>query len=73
MKKVTFNEDINKTYFLWIWTFAYNQARRNTWESAALDRIRFGQRIEEAALILNPILDLSHRNNVYEKLNKTQN
>lgn len=39
-----------------VWSFAYRQARKGTWEVDALDRLRFQRRIEEADKILTPVL-----------------
>lgn len=64
MKKVTFREDRNKVYYMITWDFAYRAARRCN----MLDRIRFDHRIQETAKIINPILDVNHRNNMYEKI-----
>lgn len=38
------------------------EARSNYWETVARDRVRFNERIERAALIINPVLARSeHR------------
>lgn len=39
-----------------VWSFAYRQARKGTWEVDALDRLRFQKRIEEVDEILTPVL-----------------
>lgn len=65
MKKVTFNIENNKVYFMVTWNFAYKSSRERYWEILAIDRMRFARRIEEISNVINPILDSSHRCNVY--------
>lgn len=67
-KSVRFNED-PKIHILYTWTHAYQIARRGPWEMAARDRERFQHRIREAASHINPILNVTHRNKVYAKIN----
>lgn len=71
MKKVTFNQELNKIHTQYTWTYAHQTARQGYWEEAARDRVRFSRRIEEAAKYINPILDITHRNKIYNKMNKT--
>lgn len=59
-KTVSFN-DTNKIYYMRVWSFAYNQARKSMWEVEALDRFRFRIKINKLNLILSPILDYKHR------------
>lgn len=68
MKKVTFNEEYNQIHMLITWNFAYRAARRGDWEYINLDRMRFARRIQEAATYINRVLNIEHRNNVYEKI-----
>lgn len=67
MKKVTFNEKLNKVHFLVTWNFAYNSSRKGPWIFVAIDRGRFQRRIEELSKIITPILDNNHRCNVYNE------
>lgn len=72
MKKVTFNEQYNKTYKLYTWDYAYKSARKKFWEFFAIDRMRFKNRINVTACVINPILNCEHRYKVYlERFNKT--
>lgn len=68
MKKVRFNEDANEAYTLFTWKYAHQAARRGFWEEAARDRMRFKRRIQEVGTYINPILDVVHRNSIYEKI-----
>lgn len=54
MKKVRFNEKVD------VYPIPYEQ-RKPYWELFILDRMRFQKRIQDAELILNPILDQKHR------------
>lgn len=62
MKNVRF--DKVHVHLLFTWSYAYREARRGPWERAAVDRVRFKRRIEEAAIYINPILDMNHRNKI---------
>lgn len=57
-KKVCFKPDneLAEVHPMVVWSFAYRQARKGTWEADALDRLRFKKRIEELDKILTPIL-----------------
>ena len=57
-KKVRFKPDHELAVVqpMIVWSFAYRQARKGTWEVDALDRIRFQKRIEEVDKILTPVL-----------------
>lgn len=61
MKNITFNESENKIYPMVVWSFACKNARKNNWETIALDRWRFQRRIDEFGKIINPILNSTHR------------
>ena len=41
---------------MFVWNFAYKQARKGTWEADALDRLRFQKRVKELDQILTPVL-----------------
>lgn len=53
-------------HLMYVWAFAYSQARKGDWEMVARDRIRFQRRIEKIRLKLDPILESNHRDNVYK-------
>lgn len=57
-KKVHFKPDneLAVVHPMIVWSFAYKQARKGTWEVDALDRLRFQKRIEEVNKILTPVL-----------------
>lgn len=57
-KKVCFKPDhkLAVVHPMIVWSFAYRQARKGTWELDALDRLRFQKRIEEVDKILTPVL-----------------
>jgi Phosphatase-1 catalytic subunit binding region len=67
MKKVHFNECCNKVHPMILWSFAYRNARKTYWEYFVLDRGRFQRRIQETAVIINPILDCNYRLKVYNE------
>ena len=54
-KKVRFNKNI-QVFNMCKWTYAYREARKSTWVTIALDRMRFQRRIKITEEILNPIL-----------------
>ena len=57
-KKVQFMPDDQLTVVhpMFVWNFAYKQARKGTWEADALDRLRFQRRVKELDEILTPVL-----------------
>lgn len=57
-KKVCFKPDneLAVVHPMVVWSFAYRQARKGTWEADALDRLRFKKRIDELDEILTPVL-----------------
>jgi len=57
-KKVCFKPDheLAVVHPMIVWSFAYRQARKGTWEVDALDRLRFERRVEEVDKILTPVL-----------------
>ena len=57
-KKVYFKPDheLAVVHPMIVWSFAYRQARKGTWELDAIDRLRFQKRIEEVDKILTPVL-----------------
>lgn len=71
IKRVTFDENQNKVNLLYVWNFAYNQARKSKWQEFLLDRIRFQNKIkmfEKQSII---IFSKQHRNYVYNHYFKT--
>lgn len=65
MKKVTFNTENNKTYFMVTWNFAYQSSRKRYWEFLSIDRMRFNRRVEKISNIISPILENNHRCNIF--------
>ena len=54
-KKVSFG-DVT-VYHMYVWTFAYKQARRGQWHIIAIDNERFINRIQKVEQVLYPILE----------------
>lgn len=57
-KKVHFKpeNELTTLHPMFVWNFAYKQARKGTWEADALDRLRFQKRVKELDQILTPVL-----------------
>ena len=55
-KKVTF-DDIVDVQFMYVWSYAYKQARIGIWNHLALDRIRFQKRISLIEPKLTKVLE----------------
>jgi hypothetical protein len=66
-KKVTFNEDENKVFNMVVWRYAYKQARICDFQRQYLDRLRHERRTKECEIVISKILDINHRNVVYNK------
>jgi hypothetical protein len=66
-KKVDFAEEKNKTYYMVTWDFAYRNARKNNWQQQYLDNLRFKDRIGKCRDIIGKVLNINHRNQIYEK------
>lgn len=49
------------------WSYAYQEARKGPWEQYARDTERFQKRVEEAELVIGPVLLSNHRQQIYEK------
>lgn len=65
-KTVTFSEEKNnQVHFMYVWDFAYHQARQRFWETVALDRVRFQMRIRRSAVLLDWVLDEKHREKIF--------
>lgn len=67
MKKVRFNEDNNQIYYMIVWRYAYETARKPFWEIVALDNFRFRTRIKNIERSLSKILNKDHRNTIYDE------
>lgn len=65
--KVRFNLQ-PKVHVLHAWRHAYHQARRSPWEQIGRDRVRFQDKIRRLAEILNPVLDVQHRQRVRQRM-----
>lgn len=62
--KVKFNL-VPKVHHMYAWQFAYRMARKGDWEQLSLDEARFKRRIRFADHMLNPVLNATHRQQVY--------
>lgn len=47
--------------YLYVWGFAYREARKGLWGQVALDRYRFNRRIIGIESIISTILSADHR------------
>lgn len=54
MKKVSFDSNI-KILNMHVWSFAYNEARKNNWKTIAADRYRFDLRRQRFEAMLAKI------------------
>ena len=59
-KIVRFNPETEIHYMIY-WNFAYKTARKGHWQTFALDRFRFQNRIQNSEKILKPIFNNLHR------------
>jgi hypothetical protein len=66
-KNVSFDTKNHKVHKVIAWDFAYRQARKGYWEKVACDRFRFNMRIQNLAIILNPILNKTHRHRIFNE------
>ena len=69
-KKVSFSNK-DKIYNMYVWKYAYKNARIGSWEIFARDRYRFQRRIKDCESILSKILDDNHRKKMYEIITNT--
>lgn len=53
---VTFDSNPPIIHRLYVWNYAYRNARIGKWMQAARDRDRFRRRIEELSIVITPIL-----------------
>ena len=56
-KKVHFQTDKTEVHKIIAWDFAYRQARIGHWKNYVTDRLQFQRRIDQAAKIIEPILE----------------
>lgn len=52
---------------LYVWQYAYREARKGKWEQTARDRHRFQRRISDLENVISPILTLHHREQIYQQ------
>lgn len=64
-KSVTFNLP-PKIHDLYVWGYAYREARRGKWEQMARDSDRFHRKIMVLKDIISPILTYEHREKVFK-------
>lgn len=43
-------------HLMYVWSFAYAQARKDQWQEIARDRVRFRRKIDEMSKIITPAL-----------------
>lgn len=63
-QKVHFSSELIQVKTMYVWDFAYRQARKTTWQKDYCDRIRFNNRIRNANLSVGWIFDQQHRTNI---------
>lgn len=64
-KTVQFDDSKTKVHNLITWSYAYRQARKGLWQKEMADRMRFQRRIDNTQVVLQDILDIEHRLEVY--------
>lgn len=67
-RKVVFDPEI-KVQKMYVWSFAYSEARKSDYMHVAADRCRFDKRIRECNEVISPILSDEHRKFIAVKLN----
>lgn len=65
-RKVNFGEVT--IYPMIVWAYACKMARRGPWEEYARDRVRFSHRIATIEPVISSVLQVDHREKVYQKL-----
>lgn len=63
-KHVRFNSNVEMR-LMYVWSFAYKQARKGQWETIARDFSRFNRRIVAADLEISKVLEMAHRDTIY--------
>nr|XP_060636459.1 uncharacterized protein LOC132777924 [Anolis sagrei ordinatus] len=71
IKKVRFSSVVT-IHPLIAWDYASRTARQGPWEEMARDRCRFHRRIAEVGAILQPCLEMEHRDKMWMKLHGVQ-
>lgn len=68
-KKVRFaeGESLTRVHPMIAWDYALRAARVGPWETIARDSVRFKNRISRTASVLDPVLQSSHRENIYKE------
>lgn len=67
-RKVHFSEPLTTIRYIHTWKTASRLARDGSdWMRLALDRSRFRDRVNRAATYLDEILDINHRNQIYQQ------
>lgn len=64
-KHVSFKEESPEVHYMIAWDFAYRDARRSRWRTDAADKYRFQLRIARCSIVLNQILSINHRENIF--------
>lgn len=59
-KTVSFDPCLHRVHTMYVWQFAYRQARLAHWERIARDSARFSERIKSMELIISPILTIHY-------------
>lgn len=67
-KSVKFNLNNNKVSYIIAWDFAYRMARKGNWEQIARDTERFQRRIKCLEPILIKVINIKHRDKVYNNV-----
>ena len=70
--KVRFNNDIT-IHYMFVWKFAYSEARKGKWDSVVADRYRFKRKCIDVEKSISYIFDHTHRKNMYKLINKSCN
>lgn len=63
-KSVRFNSSV-EVHVMHVWSFAYQQSRIGQWEMIARDSARFHRRIEATGLKISKVLEIRHRETIY--------
>lgn len=52
---------------LYVWQYAYREARKGKWEQAARDRHRFQRKNFDLETVISPFLTLHHREQIFQQ------
>lgn len=73
-KSVQFNMEENQTKVMYVHDYAMRRSRiGDEWQRAAIDSIRFKDRIRRIDSAINDIFCETHRNKIYKERFMTQN